>query len=891
MFEPGSIAGGTITLAVACVGVGTVAFPLAFAEAGMLLSVGLLFGIGIFTVLSIRNLAFGVEVLRLGSYEDMARVLLGKRFEDAVRVMLLFLNFGVCVGYVVVLNEMLQAVRPQVMSYMLYFSGATDHPSLASVTVCHASSSSNGGVLNNGHDTYSWWYQQALFAVACSPYLSTIVLCTFWLVILYPLSLAKSMDSLRFASSMAILSTCFIMACVVYRYFIPFEPHQQSASSIGDAHGTSLRGGQHTHGVTAVADHVQANAHQQHSPPLFRFNFMMLLALPIMMYSLDCQCFVFQIYNDLNPTNGNRSMWGITTVAFRSTMVACTFFFGVGAFGSLSFGDSTRGNILQNYDPLHDPLFGVGYLLYSFPVVMAFVFTLFPCRDAVFNAVYGLNATNLAIVSESPPSPTTTSLVPPPTIGEDGSRAISQQHPLPSIIKKKVPTAPTTQGASPTTSTTKSNLLTSEKKKKTDKKSAYDDDDGIVDKVKVAEAVADVRAVLAAVKEEKRRSGATSPAVLRSPSSSPAPFPHHHYPTTPPSAPSSNPHSAHQQQPYQPLHFQQHAPQPPLNLFGSTPTPANSSFGARSATTASSINNQCVGRGGGVVSMFLPPGVRKDMIPVYPSYHHHQDGGSSSSAGAGGILPRFPEVSLPSMSGSSGHHRHHNDSSLFLENATNDSFGNNNITSGVNLLDDVNLAETGAFYMTPMTFYLWSSFLSLAALVVAVLTPGIVVVIGLLGAMCSSTLCFTYPALYRLAMDANGFVPFYRSGRSQEEYEGVHDEMARAAGEMGCLLGGEGGHYGGTDESHTTTIAKVGEEDDDMTPEQAREAEVAAMKADPSCRLSHGWWEAERAKHGSLYFYLYIRNERPMTYIMLGLGLVGCVLGTSVASYKIIAGM
>ena len=66
--------------------------------------------------------------------------------------------------------------------------------------------------------------------------------------------------------------------------------------------------------------------------------------------------------------------------------------------------------------------------------------------------------------------------------------------------------------------------------------------------------------------------------------------------------------------------------------------------------------------------------------------------------------------------------------------------------------------------------------------------------------------------------------------------------------------------------------------------------ELEALLSDPNCRLEPKWWILERETYGEVYFFFYIRFERELTYIMLWLGIVGCVLGTAVASYKVALG-
>ena len=404
MLESGSILSSSLTLAVAAIGAGMLAFPLAFASLGLVAATAVLTTVAFFTVVSFYYLALGIERLGLCCYEDMTRILLGQSYEKAVRIMLVALNFGVAVCYVVVIGEMMQPLQPALGRYL-------DH----------------SGVL----------YSLVSTPARC--------LCVVWLFVMLPLSMTRSIAALRFTTALAICASIYIVLAVVYRQVEPSEaqgtcaldwqmwngatdrdgnlhlstPSVKNRHKISHALYPSGKAGRMESGVPPLADTPSSAAGGAttvmpsatygggyevdrgstgttddgvtvNTIYFFNVHTIMFLALPIIGYSLDCQCFVFQLFCDMKPEV--RNAWAMGKVAALSMAVACLMYLLVGAFGYLSFGERTRGNILQNYDPTADWVMGIGYSLYSVPVVMAYALTIFPLRDAIFNYVYGVSA-------------------------------------------------------------------------------------------------------------------------------------------------------------------------------------------------------------------------------------------------------------------------------------------------------------------------------------------------------------------------------------------------------------------------------------------------------------------------------------------------------------------
>ncbi|RNF09290.1 putative amino acid permease-like protein [Trypanosoma conorhini] len=173
-----------------------------------------------------------------------------------------------------------------------------------------------------------------------------------WACVMLPLACVPQVSSLRFVSIVAIASTFFISGVITYRYFAPQHP---SATE------------------------------RRHGAKYISLSRRMVLTLPILMFSFDCQTLVFQLYAGI----GEKTQKGMRKVSILSILVTGLVYFTLGLFGYLSNTPHVHGNILTNYDPVKDRLFAVGDAMYSFTVITAYVLVLFPCRDAAFILLYG----------------------------------------------------------------------------------------------------------------------------------------------------------------------------------------------------------------------------------------------------------------------------------------------------------------------------------------------------------------------------------------------------------------------------------------------------------------------------------------------------------------------
>lgn len=194
------------------------------------------------------------------------------------------------------------------------------------------------------------------------PFLSNTrhVILLSWACIMLPLSCIPSISSLHGTSFLAIVATFIISGIIVFRYFVPT--------------GAMPRG----------------NVDDGDKVRLFSLSYGSLVALPVIMFSFDCQSLVFQVYSGL--ASPSRSV--MARVSTVSVLVTSLVYGTVGFFGYASFTPNVHGNILTNYNPMKDHLFAVGESLYSITVNIAYVLILIPCRDAIFHMLYGFSHTH-----------------------------------------------------------------------------------------------------------------------------------------------------------------------------------------------------------------------------------------------------------------------------------------------------------------------------------------------------------------------------------------------------------------------------------------------------------------------------------------------------------------
>eukprot|EP00388_Colpodella_angusta_P035818 GDKK01037106.1.p1 GENE.GDKK01037106.1~~GDKK01037106.1.p1 ORF type:complete len:351 (+),score=33.76 GDKK01037106.1:1-1053(+) len=238
-----------------------------------------------------------VEITGLNTYEQLAKNLVGRWFERLTAALVVLFCWGTNVVYVVVMGDILDPIR-SIHGFPEVFQG-------------------------------EWGLR-----------LLTVI---YWGFFMLPLSLAKEINTLRYASFFGLASTVVLVIAVV---------------------------------VHATKD---SETSMSELPPI-EANVNMVLALPVIVFSYSCQTNAFEIYAELK----GRSVSKMTLIASVSMALCTALYIIIAIAGAMEFGANTNANILSNYsNPTGTPYIAFAYFCMSVNLTMSFPVCLFPSRDAV----------------------------------------------------------------------------------------------------------------------------------------------------------------------------------------------------------------------------------------------------------------------------------------------------------------------------------------------------------------------------------------------------------------------------------------------------------------------------------------------------------------------------
>eukprot|EP00567_Pseudictyota_dubia_P008320 CAMPEP_0197436832 /NCGR_PEP_ID=MMETSP1175-20131217/4205_1 /TAXON_ID=1003142 /ORGANISM="Triceratium dubium, Strain CCMP147" /LENGTH=858 /DNA_ID=CAMNT_0042966215 /DNA_START=8 /DNA_END=2584 /DNA_ORIENTATION=+ len=336
----GSTAGAVANLCGATLGAGVLSLPFAFSHAGLGLGATLLALAALSSVRSIDLLIKACDATGADGYEALAMRLCGIWVVWLVEGCIFVYCFGTAIAYIVAVGDMLQQ-----------------------------------GVIGTMGDKLPSFVNREF------------VMTLFWATIMFPLSLSKRIDRLRYASIVGIGSVSFLVAAAVIHSVRDLaSPETPEGADTGDVMlwAVSLRG--------------------------------VLRACPIMIFAFSCQVNVCAIYHDLGPTNStatigddasnNGSVSGTETPSKASRMarvtrlgvlVCISLYVLMGVFGYLDFGSFTQDNILKNYciHDTRDPLMIFAFICITVTVVMAFPLNILPARTTIEGVLHRFHSRSM----------------------------------------------------------------------------------------------------------------------------------------------------------------------------------------------------------------------------------------------------------------------------------------------------------------------------------------------------------------------------------------------------------------------------------------------------------------------------------------------------------------
>ncbi|AYU83388.1 amino acid permease-like protein [Leishmania donovani] len=309
MAEGGGLISSAFNLASATCGAGVLALPYAMQHCGTVTGTLTLIFVCNLTIYSVFLLAKVSALTKLMSYEELAIDLVGPITEKVTAAIIVVFCWGVAVMYIVMMGDFIV-------------------PLFEAVGLSHKVHRRTAMVL-------------------------------FWALVMFPLSMARKVQTLRYASIVGTVSIFLLAGALVDRF---------AQDRREDANSTGLDPGRHT----------------PPRAPLARWDSGMIGALTTFVFSYCCQPVAPRIYEELK----DRSVKRMCVCTVCSMTAATVIYILTGVFGAMSFGDSVKPNVLVNFSnhldsrPAQLAYFGIVVSL-----TMAFPMTIFPTRDSVVMAM------------------------------------------------------------------------------------------------------------------------------------------------------------------------------------------------------------------------------------------------------------------------------------------------------------------------------------------------------------------------------------------------------------------------------------------------------------------------------------------------------------------------
>lgn len=271
IIPPGSIIATVASVGATCIGGGILGVPSALADTGVIEGMMWLAAMGLACAFSLRLLAIASEKTGQHSLEQLAFSLLGKPGLYLVAIMRFINCLGSMTAYVVSISDLIEPIINQKTTYF------------------------------QTHPTYLRMIQAAL-----------------WLCCMFPVTLPRKFNQLRYVSTAGVSCMIFFSFCVMAHFIQYGKSDDISFFKGGDA---SMKG------------------------------------MGVFMFAYVCQVNVVELYSEMS----NRSIDKFTTAAMIAAAVIFTLYTMTGLFGYLEFGNNIGPSILLCYNPLKEPQMLVSY--------------------------------------------------------------------------------------------------------------------------------------------------------------------------------------------------------------------------------------------------------------------------------------------------------------------------------------------------------------------------------------------------------------------------------------------------------------------------------------------------------------------------------------------------
>ena len=306
--EVGALRGAIFTLISTCIGAGCLTLPLVFERQGIVLALILLFIACFCAYLGVLNISYTAEHFKCYGYSDLVGKVLGKNMKLIFDNTLILYVFGSIIGYQVMVGSFV----PSIFSSL----NINLDPSLERYIVM---------IITN-------------------------------IVLMMPLSLMRTLTSLRFISILSALTLVYITLLIIIEF--PFYISHNSYDNL----------------------------------KYFHFDLGMLPSYNICLYAFTCHTNVAQIYDELN----NRNLRRMGKVASRAMTAVLLPYIMLGMFGYLSVPSDTPQLIIMRRSPhavTNDWLMVIARILMTITLIIAVPINVPPCRACIAKTWFKIEGT------------------------------------------------------------------------------------------------------------------------------------------------------------------------------------------------------------------------------------------------------------------------------------------------------------------------------------------------------------------------------------------------------------------------------------------------------------------------------------------------------------------
>ncbi|KAG8341261.1 putative amino acid transporter [Trypanosoma vivax] len=287
VIPPGGLVSTTFNFASVCIGAGILGLPAAANATGLIMAVLYNMLFALFTTYSLYCIAVQMEKHNFRSMESMSFHLFGPNFRYVAAAIRFTNSFGSCIAFVISVGDVFRSIM-------------------------------RGGNVPEFFSSKSG---------------TLVVTSLIWLFCMLPLCIPRSVNALRYISTLAISFIVYLVVVIVV--------HSSKNGLAENVKNIRLSGGPDDEQVHLFGTGNEALA----GPSVFLFAFL-------------CQINSYEIYWAMPE----RSVSRFTLSASIAIGLCCILYVTTSIFGYLDFAGKTKGSVLLLYYPTEEPVLMVGYI-------------------------------------------------------------------------------------------------------------------------------------------------------------------------------------------------------------------------------------------------------------------------------------------------------------------------------------------------------------------------------------------------------------------------------------------------------------------------------------------------------------------------------------------------